>query len=276
MLHGRLTVNEPHGAREHLASRRALRMDLAAGMIAARAEAATQAREHSMLLARMKAERTAQSAAHMEQMQRKFQERLIENEKVAARQRSLREATAAKTRAETARQRAALEEQIKQEEKALLESQRRARLELEAARTAAEAHAVANARQEALRRLLEERAGVEARDEFFYTCYERKARAEAARAHRGKFAPPQPPSEAPVLPSCEEIEDVPIDDLATHVLRHQGCPHRCLGLAPNARVQAVRKRYLALARRLHPDKSDHPNAALAFAAIEAAFRGMTM
>ena len=34
-----------------------------------------------------------------------------------------------------------------------------------------------------------------------------------------------------------------------------------LGLAHDAAAQTVRKRYLTLARRLHPDKSDDPDAA---------------
>ena len=44
-----------------------------------------------------------------------------------------------------------------------------------------------------------------------------------------------------------------------------------LGLEPGASVEAARKRYLALAKRLHPDKADHPRAAEAFAAVESAW-----
>lgn len=77
-----------------------------------------------------------------------------------------------------------------------------------------------------------------------------------------------------LLPEAAKIGDeqvlaLPVDTLVLHMLRHQGCAHRCLGVPPNAP-----KRYLALARRLHPDKTDHPSAAQAFAALEAAFHGM--
>ena len=69
---------------------------------------------------------------------------------------------------------------------------------------------------------------------------------------------------------------MPTATLALHALRHQGCPHRCLGLAHDAAAQTVRKRYLTLARRLHPDKSDEPSSATAFAAVEEAFRAMQL
>ena len=72
----------------------------------------------------------------------------------------------------------------------------------------------------------------------------------------------------------DDLDTLPTEVLALHALRHQGCPHRCLGVAPNAQPPVVRKRFLLLARRLHPDKTDHPAAAKAFAAIEAAFRDM--
>ena len=49
------------------------------------------------------------------------------------------------------------------------------------------------------------------------------------------------------------------------------CPFKALGLEPGAGAAAVRKRYLGLALRLHPDKVDHPQAAEAFAALEQAY-----
>ena len=55
-------------------------------------------------------------------------------------------------------------------------------------------------------------------------------------------------------------------------LRSSSCARRRLGLAPSAVREAARKRYLRLARRLHPDKVDHPRAAEAFATVEAAWR----
>ena len=61
---------------------------------------------------------------------------------------------------------------------------------------------------------------------------------------------------------CNDVDAKPTDALIAHALRHQGCPHRCLGVAPNCQAAAVRKRFLSLARRLHPDKTDHPSARL--------------
>ena len=76
------------------------------------------------------------------------------------------------------------------------------------------------------------------------------------------------------------FEAQPLDDLVRHVLgASRGAPARglhanaayILGLEPGASVEAARKRYLALAKRLHPDKADHPRAAEAFAAVESAW-----
>lgn len=48
--------------------------------------------------------------------------------------------------------------------------------------------------------------------------------------------------------------DMPTDALILHVLEHSARPHRCLGLPVDAPAGLIRKRYLALAKRLHPDK----------------------
>ena len=61
------------------------------------------------------------------------------------------------------------------------------------------------------------------------------------------------------------------DALVQQVLRRGGCPFRCLGLERGASQEGVRKRYLALALRLHPDKAQHPQAHEAFAALECAY-----
>ena len=61
------------------------------------------------------------------------------------------------------------------------------------------------------------------------------------------------------------------DALVQQVLRRGGCPFRCLGLERGASQEGVRKRYLALALRLHPDKAQHPQADEAFAALEGAY-----
>ena len=58
------------------------------------------------------------------------------------------------------------------------------------------------------------------------------------------------------------------------VLRNRGTAHLCLGVDFAAPRDVVRKRYLALALRLHPDKVEHPLAAEAFAAVEAAVRAL--
>ena len=46
-------------------------------------------------------------------------------------------------------------------------------------------------------------------------------------------------------------------------------------MAPHSAPEACRKRYLALALRLHPDKAGgHPRAQEAFRAVDAAFRAI--
>jgi curved DNA-binding protein CbpA len=62
-----------------------------------------------------------------------------------------------------------------------------------------------------------------------------------------------------------------IDELVQQVLRDKAHPHHCLGVAPTAFPAAVRRRYLSLALRLHPDKLVHPQAHEAFTAVEAAY-----
>ena len=44
-----------------------------------------------------------------------------------------------------------------------------------------------------------------------------------------------------------------------------------MGLKEGSPYEAIRKRYLLLAKRLHPDRLEHPNAQAAFAALEEAF-----
>ena len=68
--------------------------------------------------------------------------------------------------------------------------------------------------------------------------------------------------------------ELPLEALVKHVLHHELCPHRCLGLASDAPKDAVRKRFLLLALRLHPDKADHPRAPDAFAVMQRAVNAM--
>ncbi len=80
-------------------------------------------------------------------------------------------------------------------------------------------------------------------------------------------APPPPADGGGAAPLPETTEA-----LVSHVLRHRVSAHLCLGVARFAPHDVVRKRYHALALRLHPDKVKHAQAAEAFAVVEAAFR----
>jgi uncharacterized Zn finger protein (UPF0148 family) len=70
---------------------------------------------------------------------------------------------------------------------------------------------------------------------------------------------------------------VAVDLLARHVLSFQSTPHLCLGLsaAKPSRI-ALRKRYLHLSLRLHPDKTTHPLARDAFVVVQRAFRALLL
>ena len=63
----------------------------------------------------------------------------------------------------------------------------------------------------------------------------------------------------------------PLDALIEQVLTRSSCPFQVLGLEPSTSAAAVRKRYLRLALKLHPDKAAHVRAAEAFAALEHAY-----
>ena len=89
----------------------------------------------------------------------------------------------------------------------------------------------------------------------------------AAERQRQRAAPaPSAPPTAAAEPATGST-----DALVQQVLRRGGCPFRCLGLERGASQEGVRKRYLALALRLHPDKAQHPQADEAFAALEGAY-----
>ena len=98
-------------------------------------------------------------------------------------------------------------------------------------------------------------------------------------ATRQQPPPPTPPAAAnlsaaapPAVATSTCAHDAtPSDELVQQVLRDQDCPHRCLGVAPGAPAELVRKRYLALALRLHPDKLAHEQARQAFASVESAY-----
>ena len=93
-------------------------------------------------------------------------------------------------------------------------------------------------------------------------------------AQQGGAPPPAAAaSGAPPAPAAAAAEPATgsTDALVQQVLRRGGCPFRCLGLERGTSQEGVRKRYLALALRLHPDKAQHPQADEAFAALEGAY-----
>ena len=63
-----------------------------------------------------------------------------------------------------------------------------------------------------------------------------------------------------------------IDELVMHVLGNAHCPHRCLDVELGAPRETAQKQYLALVLRLHPDKTGHPRAKEAFAAVEKSYQ----
>ena len=86
--------------------------------------------------------------------------------------------------------------------------------------------------------------------------------ARAAAAARGD----------PIAADPAAFEALPLVQLVPRVLSRRHDPRGCLGLDAAASAGAVRKRYLHLALRLHPDKAKHPQAPEAFTAIEAAWQ----
>jgi hypothetical protein len=77
-------------------------------------------------------------------------------------------------------------------------------------------------------------------------------------------------------PALDDVAEVSIDRLIEMLLEPGALnvartPSERLGLPLGAPRDACRKRYLALALRLHPDKTSHPRAAEAFNALEKVF-----
>ena len=95
----------------------------------------------------------------------------------------------------------------------------------------------------------------------------REAAARQQRQRTGGAAPPPPQA----APSGLVLPDGPMDALVRQVLAEGGCSFRRLGLEPGAPPEAVRKRYLQLALRMHPDKASHARAQEAFTALESAY-----
>lgn len=86
-------------------------------------------------------------------------------------------------------------------------------------------------------------------------------------AAAASFSAAIPPAADPAA-----FEALPLVQLVPRVLSRRHDPRGCLGLDAAASAGAVRKRYLHLALRLHPDKAKHPQAPEAFTAIEAAWQ----
>ena len=151
----------------------------------------------------------------------------------------------------------------KEAEKAAREAERKANV---VAKAAAKVELAARQKLagEMQRRLLREAA-------------ERQRQANSARAHEAAAGPSAAPADPEVMSEMqdEELAGQPVELLVQQALAACGpgsCPYRCLGLLSGAPHETVRKRYLALALRLHPDKLEHPRAGEAFAGIESAYR----
>lgn len=261
------------------------RMHRAEQLLVARSTGAAQARKNAIDNARATAADAATASANREQLLRDFhKERLVREEFHKARA----EQIARELRVQQASKRAAAEEERK---RVRLDDERRRQLFEEKLAEQAEQAAGrqhASKRQRApfaaqQQRRMPAEAAHDARDarrfrKFAQQAAARKQASLPPLGHNGPFPfaahgrQVHGPHEVVLL--NEQMDALPTEALIQRTLRHDGCPHRCLGVAPNADAATVRKRYLSLARRLHPDKTEHTSAAEAFAAIEAAFHCM--
>jgi len=195
-------------------------------------------------------------------------------EKQAAKEEKEREMQAAREERERVKQAARAE--VKQAARAREREKQAAReareREKQAARdTAKVAQEAATAAQAARQELMAQRQRA-----MLQEAAERQRQRTAGSSRPGPSAPPcpMPPAAAAATPSVLHAEpgDGPTAALIKQVLRDRASAHLCLGVDFFAPRDVVRKRYLALVLRLHPDKVAHPRAAEAFAAVEAAFR----
>ena len=94
----------------------------------------------------------------------------------------------------------------------------------------------------------------------------------APRGLPGAYAAQAPTPSGALTPPVAAVElATSSTDALVQRVRLGGCPFRCLGLERGASQEEVRKRYRALALRLHPDKAQHPQANEAFAALKSAY-----
>ena len=135
--------------------------------------------------------------------------------------------------------------------------------------------------KEAAKAILEEHKRQQAAREELMAQRQRAMLQEAAERQRQRqrqTGRPVPPAQATPAGGggggarSAEVGDMTTAALIEQVLRDRTAAHLCLGVDFFAPRDVVRKRYLALVLRLHPDKVAHPRAAEAFAAVEAAFR----
>lgn len=125
------------------------------------------------------------------------------------------------------------------------------------------------AAREELRQQAEARQkqAAEEQQRLFKEAFDRQQQAGTSAAAQGCSC-----SNEPMAPPCSSIDDMALSELVQTVLREAPvCSYRCLGLSPGTPLGDARKRYLMLAKRLHPDKAAHADAARAFHAVDAAY-----
>ena len=170
----------------------------------------------------------------------------------------------------------------KEAAKAAADAKRAAAAEKKAAAADAKQAAKANAaehrkreKEQAKALLLEQRRLAEMRQkEMLRQAAEQQKRMFQEAAERQQQLQQQvATSEAPVGASSTVLTaEMTLDELVMHVLGSAHVPYRCLGVQQGATKETARKQYLALAIRLHPDKTDHPRAKAAFEAVEKAWQ----
>lgn len=165
-----------------------------------------------------------------------------------------------------------------------MDAKARAKVEAAEAKERAKAHAKVEAERLRLERraerkaaLQEHRRQLEQRREQM-AAHQAQMLKEAAERQRQRAAASasaplaEEAADAAATATQQSVQLIPdsIETLVMQVLS-RNCPFRCLGLKPGTPSEAVRKRYLALALRLHPDKAVHPRAQEAFSALERAY-----
>eukprot|EP00966_Prymnesium_polylepis_P267814 6186848-Prymnesium_polylepis.1 len=230
--------------------------------------------------ARLLSRRRAAQEQRREEQRKKAAEMKAAREKEMAAQREaalearLRRQAEAKAAEDARRAKALMLERAREEEQARAKAAReelaRAKAASKAAAKAATKAAAQTAKEELAAR---QKQAAEMQKELLRQSQQRLLR-EAAERQRGAAAA----AASTTTPPADEMRDdefssQPVEALVQRALAASqpgGCPYKCFGLLPGAPSDKVRKRYLALALRLHPDKLQHPMASEAFAAVERA------